>query len=212
MVRVSGFWYSVEAHNTGPIKAQGAVEIYDRKIIKLWFIIYADDWGWSDSSGICRAILAHLSVKGRGSAPPLKRRNVDAVTLESNSNSPPSSMSHIGDSLARHLWHCFFHLWSLVLTLGPWIFDLWSWLSLGRDRVAPLSPRTCIVMAHRFASTRDKNILTSIFTHLPCTLDSQHWLRMRLRFQHVTAVSANNGLCVCKGLQSTRFTQSRFTP
>jgi len=66
-------------------------------------------------------------------------------TLSAGSNSPPSGLSHIWASPVRYLWHHFFHLWSLVQTLGrgPTFGSPWNSStppSLGRGRVVPLSP------------------------------------------------------------------------
>jgi len=53
------------------------------------------------------------------------------------SNSPPSGLSRFRASPARHLWH-YFHLWSLVQTLGRGVSAEFSALpSFGRGQVEP---------------------------------------------------------------------------
>jgi len=66
-------------------------------------------------------------------------------TSSVGSHSPPSGLSRIWASAARHLWHYFFHFWSMVQTLlrSPIVRSPWSFStspSLGRSRVAPLPP------------------------------------------------------------------------
>jgi len=72
----------------------------------------------------------------------------------SGSNSPPSGLSRISSSPARHFWYYFFHFWPLVQTLGcdPTVVSPWSSSmppSLGRDWIAPPPPRSVTSQEHQ---------------------------------------------------------------
>jgi len=62
-------------------------------------------------------------------------------------DSPPTGLSYIWASPARHLWHYFFHFWPLVQILGrdPTVVFAWSFStppSRGRGQVAPPPAQT----------------------------------------------------------------------
>jgi len=96
--------------------------------------------GWSDFRESCLAISAYLSYDGRG-----PHHHVEAARRwcrRDKTERPPSGLSRIWASPARHLWHYFFHFWPLVLTLGrgPTVGSLWSFStppSLERGQTAP---------------------------------------------------------------------------